>query len=82
MLESLYFAFWNLVAFALVMWFAVQGRREESRRRRALAEEQRNRRAALRARRITAKQAKIEEERRFVEGLMRAPAPGGALEWD
>ncbi len=82
MLESLYFAIWNIIAFALVMWFAVWGRREESRRRREHAEEQRERLEALRTGRITAKQVKLEEERRFVEGLMRPAAPDGSLEWD
>ncbi len=82
MLESLYFAFWNLIAFALVMWFAVLARREENERRRVLDRERRARLEALRERRITAEQARIEEERRFVEGLARPPGAGGSLEWD
>ena len=81
MLETIYFAFWNLVAFALIMWFALYGRRQENKQLRAEAEERRKRAERLLRGEITPDELAREERAQTARGLLQRPGHDGAIDW-
>ncbi len=81
MLETIYFAFWNLVAFALIMWFAIYGRRRENEQLRAEAEARRKRAERLLRGEITPDELAREERAQTARGLLQRPTHGGAIDW-
>ncbi|RMF67214.1 MAG: hypothetical protein D6740_12140 [Alphaproteobacteria bacterium] len=81
MLETIYFAFWNLVAFGLIMWFALYGRRQENERLRAEAEERRKRAEQLLRGEITPDELARKERAQAARGLMQHPSETGAIDW-
>ncbi len=81
MLETIYFAFWNLVAFALIMWFALYGRRRENEQLRAEAEARRKRAERLLRGEITPDELAQEERAQAARGLLQHPTRGGAIDW-
>ncbi len=81
MLETIYFAFWNLVAFAVIMWFALYGRRRENEQLRAEAEARRKRAERLLRGEITPEELAREERAQAARGLLQRPTHGGAIDW-
>ncbi|GIX18214.1 MAG: hypothetical protein KatS3mg119_2400 [Rhodothalassiaceae bacterium] len=81
MLETIYFAFWNLVAFALVMWFALYGRRQEDAQLNAEAERRRKRAEMLLRGEITPEDLARAEREDAARGLLQKPSEGGAIDW-